>query len=153
MDVETTMKINELAKDLISKGRASSSEEASKMAEDIMQKKILPDEPKSEVVETPEDKHRIMVDKLGYRLDDEMSTMKKQMFIMIDEIEKLTSEVEQLKNRPVSQPVTKQEASAEQKEVQQEIKQEEKDSHPRQGGFKPGDSGVDVNKIFYCGNK
>ena len=44
MDIEATMKINALAKELVTKGIAATSEEASILAEDMIQKKTIPRE-------------------------------------------------------------------------------------------------------------
>ncbi|MBU0615106.1 MAG: hypothetical protein KJ601_03355 [Nanoarchaeota archaeon] len=149
MDVQTTMRINELAKDLLTRGMAASSEEAYKMAEGIMQKQVLPNRPESVVVEKSEDKYRMLIERVSNRVDDELDKMKQQMLIMIKEIEKNTAVIAELKNRPVQ---TVHQAPARKPDVQTEIKAEKKEeNHPRQGAFKPGD--VDVNKIFYCGNK
>lgn len=155
MDVETTMKINDLAKELVKKGMAPSSEEAYKMAEQMMQKEILPQ--KTTASGKSDDRIDILIERLARKYDHELETIKKQMMIMIEEIEKINCNVKSLQNAsvikktpPAEQPTTSEEPKEEQTELKSQNKSE---SNQRQGQFKPGDESVDVNKIFYYGNK
>ena len=136
MDVESAMKVNELAKELSKKGFASSSEEASKMAEQYLQKNIIP---KSNL-EKGSDKFEIQLERIQRKFNSELSCMQEKMNSMIQKLNIVCDEIKNLKSQAIEPK-------------QKELPKQNTDSNSNQrvGNFKPGD--IDINEVFYCGAK
>ena len=151
MDVESAMKINELAKELTEKGFASSSEDASKMAEQFLQKNIMP---KGNIAQ-PEgsDKFEIQVERLQRKFNNDISALEEKMNSIINKLNVICDELKKLKTRkpqPIKEEVNP-EALKEEKQEKIEAKEPKKESSQRTGNFKPGD--IDINEVFYCGTR
>ena len=149
MDVESAMKINELAKELTKKGFASSSEDASKMAEQFLQKTLIPKENLSQPKST--DKLEIQLERIQRKFNNDLSSLQEKMNSLINKLNMICDEVKNLKTRetPVKEGAK---ASKEEKQNALKVKEENKESpNQRTGNFKPGD--IDINEVFYCGTK
>ncbi len=145
MDIESTMRINELAKELTKKGFASSSEEASKMAEQFLQKNIIP----KEHLTAPQgaDKAEIQLERMQRKFNSDMSVMQEKMNSLINKLNNVCDEVILLKTR---EPQPKGSREIKKEDLQKTIVKKE-ESNQRTGAFKPGD--IDINEVFYCGKK
>ena len=95
MDVESAMKVNELAKELTKKGFASSSEDASKMAEQFLQKSVIP----KENISQPEgaDKFEIHLERIQRKFNNDISAMEEKMNSIINKLNTICDEVAKLK--------------------------------------------------------
>ena len=149
MDVEKTQKMNNLAKELVKQGLAPSSEHATKLAEEMISK----DAPKSEVSESNE----IAFERLQRKINYELEPLKQQVQSLTNQLNDLRNQVRNLRINQV-QERPKQESQAKLVEEAPKEKAEEKPccepkegDNQRTGEFKPGD--VDINKVFYYGNK
>ena len=153
MDVEATIKLNEMAKNLVQRGFAASSEDAYEMAQRMV-KPVLPQSQKTEKPETTE-KYKIAIERLTRKFDNEVNSLKEHIHSLIREVNYLKESV--VKNReniktlktPAEEPV----AIKKQDTPQTELKQEKREVSQRSGAFKPGDKQVSVENVFYCGQK
>ena len=170
MDVNKLIKVNELAKDLLAKGMAKDSQEASMIAEQMLdQNKDKEEKPVSEIREKMQEiKSDVKKDnddselrKIVYQLSrhesmiseiqDKINEIIKEFNAMNDKIEKLDkflhveTQSKLVINNDSSE--TKQESS----KSENKINKEATDKNPRSGDYKPED--VSIDKMFYYGNK
>jgi hypothetical protein len=129
MDVESAIKINELAKELAKKGFASSSEDASKMAEQFLTKNGIParslSQPKGN------DKFEILMERVQRKFDNDISAVHEKINSVVNKLNVICDEISRLKAG--------------------EIQDNKNPPSQRTGEYKPGD--IDINKVFYYGNK
>jgi hypothetical protein len=129
MDVESAIKINELAKELAKKGFASSSEDASKMAEQFLTKNGIParslSQPKGN------DKFEILMERVQRKFDNDISAVHEKINSVVNKLNVIYDEISRLKAG--------------------EIQDNKNLPSQRTGEYKPGD--IDINKVFYYGNK
>jgi hypothetical protein len=129
MDVESAIKINELAKELAKKGFASSSEDASKMAEQFLTKNGIParslSQPKGN------DKFEILMERVQRKFDNDISAVHEKINSVVNKLNVICDEISRLKAG--------------------EIQDNKNLPSQRTGEYKPGD--IDINKVFYYGNK
>jgi len=158
MDVPSMMKVNELSKTLKDQGIATSSEDASKMAEQMLSKEM----PHSSEKSDDYDKYEVLLERIQRKVNSEVSTLKETVSALVNEIAFLKEDVKKLKLvKPQEQKVEIKEMNKEvpAKELVQEhqaqLKEEEKkegtQAEKRTGDLKPGD--VNINEYFYYGNK
>lgn len=155
MDLEQLKRINTLSHELIKHGFTQSSEEAYNQAE-----KAIRLAPKTQVAvqeqstEVPtaasalaERKFQVELERVTKQVNQELNVFRDSVNNIITELNSLKEEVGKLKT---TQPPKKKEKQIsfgpEQKTIQQP-----KEKHPKQGGFDSQD--VDINKMFYFGNK
>ena len=153
MDIDATIKVNELAKDLLKKGLVPSSEEASELAERMIQKGAIPKSKKSSDKGADYEKYLIFLERTERKINHELNSLKGQISSVKSELSVLRGDVNHIKlNKPVEK-IEKQQKLVEGTEepIKEQPKQESKAGNQRQGDFKPGD--VSIEKIFYCGNK
>jgi len=142
MDIETTMKINTLAKELLNKGLAPSSEEASVLAEQMLQKEIPKTSP-----EADKDQHLVAMERLQRSVNNDMTELKEQVMSLTSQLSQIKEDIRMIKQNKPEKPIPKIEEKQEQL-----VNDKPKETPPqRTGDFKPGD--VDIDKIFYYGNK
>lgn len=96
MDIESTMKVNELARDPVKKGIAPNSEEASKMAQGFLQKKIV--SPESMAKPEGIDKYEILMERMQRKFNSEISSLKEKMNSIIGKLKSVTDDIERLIN-------------------------------------------------------
>lgn len=149
MDVESAMRVNELAKELSKKGFADSSEDASRMAEQFLQKSIV----HKDNIAQPEgsDKFEIQIERFQRKFNSDLSGMQDKLNSVISNMNLICDEIQRLKTRePVRQEVNT-EAPKQGKQEKIGAKETKKEYPPRTGKFRPGD--IDINEVFYCGTK
>ena len=171
MDVTSAIKVNELSSDLLKKGLAESTQEASKMAEEFLQSDMVHADEKPKVEGTEKDKTEILIERMKRQVNCAFSDMEEQVKTLTNQIEMLRNEMNGMRKANIKSNVevkeevkveekveVKQGASAnvEKPEPKQETlapKEEKKEDNPnqRQGDLKPGD--VNINEFFYCGDK
>jgi len=165
MDVTSAIKVNQLSQELLSKGIASSSEEASAMAEKFLQKEMVhADDKPSEKMDNDSNKYEILIERMKRQVNNEFCGMKDQMNSLLNQINVLRNELNCLKKSPkveekgeviekvVEEPV-KQEKLGQGKLGQEKPNTEDKkeSENQRVGNLKPGD--VKIESFFYCGDK
>lgn len=156
-------KINELANELKKHNFAQSNDEAVKLAETFYKENT-----KNENQETSEEKTTITEEKQIDNLTEkkfellleiqekkimqELNHMRSTINFLKTRMELLNTEVEKLKGKAISSPISfqKKENEAE-TQANLQTKQEEKTENPRRGKYSSKD--VDIQKMFYCGNK
>jgi len=151
MDVEKLRRINILSQELKKHGMAESSEDAYTQAQRMIQ--VIPKDnaqatQECVIVETApaptpleSRQFQLELEKLQKGFSEELDVLRNAMNQLIIEVNSLRDELNKVQTM---QP-------PKQKEKQAELKTEAKASHPRQGGWKPGD--VDIQKMFYYGTK
>jgi hypothetical protein len=151
MDVEKLRKINMLSHELQKHGMADSSTDAYAQAQQMVQ--VIPKQTVSaaaqesvvlEAAPVAEPlaarQFQMEIEKIQKGFSDELDVMRSAINQIISEVNALR---EDLSKAQTAQP-------PKQKEKQVELKTAPKESHPRQGDWKPGD--VDIQKMFYYGN-
>ncbi len=158
VELDKLKKINELANELKKHKFAATNDEAAKLAEDFYtQKKDIPEEPISEKIEKADEltikKFELIMEIQHKQLKSELETQKATMILLHKKIEELKIEVETLKGKALSSPIQF-EKKKDEPEVQASLskpKKEEKKENPRSGDYTSED--VDIQKMFYFGNK
>ena len=145
------IKVNELAKELVKKGIAKDSEEASKMAETYIRKEVLPSSPSKS---DNDDKVEILFERMQRKINGEIISLKAQLSSVINELNFIKEDIKRMKlgkeSRPVYEEIKKPKLPDE-KQERLETKEEKKASNQRIGNLKPGD--VNIEDYFYYGNK
>ncbi len=149
MDLEQLRKINQLSSELKRHGMAENSTEAYSQAQQIVQ--IIPKQPASPegstVIEAaPAEplamrQFQIELEKIQKTANEELDVLRNAMNQIIAEVNSLREDISKIQTAPVAQKP---------KEKQAEL-QTPKESHPRQGDYKPGD--IDIKSVFYFGTK
>ena len=157
MDIPSMIKVNELSKTFKDKGIAESSEDATKMAEEVL-KKDMPHA--SQETEKEIDKVDIILERTKRQFSNEMSSLKKQLVSLVNEINFIKEDMKKLKQakeqpkvieKPVSQEQNQKKKSPEEKQESLQTKKQETQAEKRTGGIKPGD--VNIEDYFYYGTK
>ena len=170
------MKVNELSKTLKDQGIAASSEDASKMAEQMLSKEMPHASEKSDDY----DKYEVLLERVQRKVNSEVSTLKETVSALVNEIGFLKEDIKRLKlakpepvqqkvevvtnevpvQKPVQEPIQEQQQAQEQQvelpkeEVESQksqAKEGETQATKRTGDIKPGD--VNIEDYFYYGNK
>ena len=169
MELGKLQKINALASELKKHNFASANDDAVKLAEQFYEEKIkknpvqepqeekiseIPEETtiiKEEIKEMDENKFELLLEIAEKKLIQEMDIQRSTINLLNTKIENLKQEVDQLKQKALSSPISF-DTKTQEKEVQANLqtKEEKKDS-PRSGKYSSKD--VDINKMFYYGNK
>jgi hypothetical protein len=84
---------------------------------------------------------QIEIELLRKGVNDEMEIFRNAINQIIAEVNSLREDLTKIQNEAQPKP----------REKQAELKTENKEAHPRQGNFQPGD--VDIQKMFYFGVK
>ena len=152
MDLDQLKKINNLSHELQRHGFTDSSEESYNQAEQIIQ--IVPKQTTSipaqetEVVQMTntdvleERQFQIQVEQLTKQFNKELDCFRDAINELVREVNTLKEEIHKLKAQP---------AQPKEKQVLLPTESQPEEPHPRQGNFKPSD--VDIQKMFYFGNK
>lgn len=154
MDVEQTMKVNALMRELQKHGIAASPEDAFTQASAIVQqqeRKIMAN-PESGLV--LEQKQESALESRQVELLVQMQTKKlqEQFQQVVQHVQSMTLQFETLKQEFQSlKDVKTQKVVQVVQETQKELKTENKEPHPRQGNYNSTD--VDIGKFFYFGHK
>jgi len=159
MDVPSMMKVNELSKTLKDQGIATTSEDASKMAEKMLSKEMPHSSDKSDDY----DKYEVLLERVQRKVNNEIGTLKETLSALVNEVAFLKEDIKRLKLakvevKPVSQsvqPPVQQSAQPPVQEKQTELPKKERpegtQAEKRTGDLKPGD--VNIDDYFYYGNK
>jgi predicted RNase H-like nuclease (RuvC/YqgF family) len=168
MDVNQTIKINQLVKEFKKHGIATD-EEAIKKASNIVERDVLKSEPqKTEQSKTGEqtmDDQSIMniinrkvfyqAEQTEKKMKEEMDKVRAEMSTLTNEIKNLKNAVNTLASRPAPQTSGQQTLQQPQQAEPQPPKSkrgvDNEPVKPRTGDYKPGD--VDINDIFNYGKK
>ncbi|MBI4151295.1 hypothetical protein HY492_04160 [Candidatus Woesearchaeota archaeon] len=158
MNVNDVAKINELMKNLQKHGMATTAPDAFQQAQEIVgeaPKKVvtLTQNEKGgidvETVQVPgsaliESRVNLLLDMNSKKIDGQFQTMRDTISALAMEIERMKFELKKFQD-------TKAKVVQVVQETQKSLKAEEKQPHPRQGNFQPGD--VAIDKMFYFGHK
>ena len=144
MDVESQLKLNELAKDLVKKGLAPSSDDALKMAQTIMQKEA-PKENKSSVEQANlHEKYEILLERYNRKIAAELTSLKEQVKVLSTQLSFITDDINKIKRSNIETgPAQNMETKSQEKA--QNKKEASNDSFTKDD--------VAVDKIFYFGKK
>lgn len=144
MDVESQMKLNKLAKDLVKKGLAPSSDDALKMAQTIMQKEA-PKENKSSVeLANLHEKYEILLERYNRKIAAEIISIKEQLKVLSTQLSFITDDINKIK-RSYIETGPAQNIEKKNPEKTQTKKETSNDSFTKDD--------VAVDKIFYFGKK
>ena len=100
-----------------------------------------------------EKKIELLIEMQNKKITEELDLMRTTINFLKTRMETLNKEVEKLKGKALSSPITF-ENKEDQKEVQANLKKEKKEEQkdsPRSGKYSSKD--VDIQKMFYFGNK
>ncbi len=154
MDVEQTMKINELMKNLQRHGIAASPEDAFAQASAIVQqqeRKVFAD-PDAGLVLEQKPQESLQTKQVELMVQMQTKKMQEQFQQVVQHVQEMTLQFESLKQEFQSlKDVKTQKVVQVVQETQKELKTEPKESHPRQGNYTSQD--VDIGKFFYFGHK
>ena len=142
MDVEKTVRLNTLAKELVKKGLAPSSEDASKMAQQIMKDEII-EEPKAKDAINYYEKYDILIERTARKINHEIDALKEKIKSLASELDFIRQDVKKLKSEKIKKEVKT--------EKQETLKEKKQENSSKTGDYKPED--VAVDKIFYFGKK
>lgn len=163
MDVYKLQKVNELAKELISQGIATNSEDATKMAEKMIeQNRDNEERPLSDIQDgmTPttqtseEESQDTDLRKLQNQVNSNsqsISQIHDKLNEIIGEFNRLEGEINLLKNaaRSEKQSTLQKDNSPNTKQNNEDKPKQEEGNNPRSGEFKSND--VAIDKMFYFG--
>ncbi|MBI4450469.1 hypothetical protein HY642_00710 [Candidatus Woesearchaeota archaeon] len=152
MDVDSTLKINALMRELQKHGIAASSEQAFSQATEIVSG-TAEVEDNGLVLEAPvqpqgalaERRVELLIEMSTKKLNEQVQEANNRVASLAMELEMVRADVRKLleaKTQKIVQVV---------QEKQEALKTEPKTEHPRQGSFTPAD--VPIDKIFYFGHK
>ncbi len=172
MELGKLQKINALASELKKHNFAKTSDDAARLAEqfyeekikkkpvqeekisEVFEEKIIPEisqEENREIREMNDRKFELMLDIAEKKLIREMDIQRSTINLLNNKIENLKQEIEQLKKKAFSSPISF-DTKTQEKEVQANLQtKEEKKDMPRSGKYSSAD--VDIQKMFYYGNK
>jgi hypothetical protein len=182
MDIERLKKINDLAIELKKHNLAQTSDEAAKLAEEFYkqnseekteeQKKPKIEEKENEIKtkeqqtgKKPEQEDKIISDSLTEKkielmfeiqekkVMQDLEYVRSTVNFLKNRMELLNEEVEKLKGKAISSPISFQKKENE-KETQANLqtkKESDQEKSPRSGKYSSKD--VDIQKMFYFGNK
>lgn len=141
MDIESTMKINALAKELVRKGIAKTSEEASVLAEEMLQKHTIPRE-SSVKTETSSEKYEILLERATRKLSYDINTLQEGMANIIKQLAEISEDIKRIKREEIVKTNPEPQKTPEkQKTIEPKNKKE----------FSKDD--VAIDKVFYFGKK
>jgi len=146
MDIEATMKINALAKELVKKGIASTSEEASVLAEEMVNKKAIPRE-ESVKTENSSEKYEILLERATRKLSHDISSLNEGMANIIKQLNEISEDIKRIKREQITE-VKKAPEPIKQEKTEKQQKIEPKDKKQQ---FNQDD--ISVDKVFYFGKK
>jgi hypothetical protein len=170
MDVNQTIKINQLVKEFKKHGIATD-EEAIKKARSVVERDVLKSEPQKTEQQTTGEQTmddqsimNIINRKIAYQAEQSDKKIKEEMDKLKADIASLTNEIKNIKNavntlasRPAAAPAQSGQQTLQQPQQAEPQPQKSKRGvdtevvKPRTGDYKPGD--VNINDIFNYGNK
>jgi len=150
MDMDQLRKINQLSSELKRHGMAGSSTDAYQQAEEIIQvtHKPAPVEQGESVVVEQAPADPLVARQFAVELERMQKEHAVQLDVLRNAMNQLIAEVNSLRDEFSK---AQSEQPPKQKEKQAELKTENKEPHPRQGHYKPGD--IDIKSVFYFGTK
>jgi hypothetical protein len=160
ISIEHIQKINNLVQELLKKGVAETREDAVRMAESYLNKKIVSEQQKKTETndKAPEkdiDYYMNIFERTKDYMQKELRNFRQALEAIAKEIGHLKKEISDLKTRGEARSAKNSELdgknvkeAAGQKKLAEE---KDKEFHPKQGRFNPND--VSVEKMFYYGNK
>lgn len=140
MDIEATMKINALAKELVKKGIASGSEEASVLAEQMVQKQVIPRE-ESVKTENISEKYEILLERATRKLSRDISSLNEGIVNIIKQLNEIREDIKRIKREQITK-IKKNPGTEKQEKIKPETSKKE-----------PTSDDVAIDKIFYYGKK
>lgn len=146
MDIEATMKINALAKELVNKGIASTSEEASVLAEEMIHKMVIP-RGTSVKTEDASEKYEILLERATRKISYDINSLNEGMVNIIKQLNEIQGDIKRIKRERIT-GINKDPEPIKQEKTEKQQKIEPKDAKQ---GFNRDD--ISVDKIFYCGKK
>lgn len=157
VELDKLKKVNALASELKKHNFAETNDEAAKLAEEFYQnkKEEKEDEKKSVKLENDalsEERFELMMEMREKKMQQELEHMRSTIGFLKNRMDVLNNEVEKLKGKALSSPITF-EKKKDEIEVQANLKKEkeQKKDHPKSGDYSSND--VDIQKMFYFGNK
>ena len=168
MDIDMMIRINALAKELVQKGVAGSSEEGAKMAQQMLQKTAVEEKPIARTYSTagaaqPQPKeagqpmrsdalehYEILLERLGRKFGREMNELKGQLQNVHTELSQIRMKLQAAPKAPQPHPAPR-EARVEMPERAGERREEKKPAEAQAKPFVPSD--VSIEKMFYFGKK
>ena len=168
MDIDMMIRINALAKELVQKGVAGSSEEGAKMAQQMLQKTAVEEKPIARTYSTaseaqPQPKeagqpmrsdaleqYEILLERLGRKFEREMNELKGQLQNVHTELSQIRMKLQAAPKAPQPHPAPR-EARVEMPERAGERREEKKPAEAQAKPFVPSD--VSIEKMFYFGKK
>ncbi len=165
MDIERLKKINQMTKELQRAGFAGNSREAFSQADSLFrppaeESAVAPAQHNQEPVEAPSAQHAAPADflvekKVALLVDMHTKKLNADVTFLQAQIQQLQSELQMLRQevrtKPAAPAVSQVAAPSMPPAPAAAPAPEKKESHPRQGDFKPGD--VSIEKMFYFGKK
>ena len=166
MDIDMMIRINALAKELVQKGVAGSSEEGAKMAQQMLQKTAVEEKPIARTYSTaseaqPQPKeagqpmrsdaleqYEILLERLGRKFEREMNELKGHLQNVHTELSQIRMKLQAAPKAPHPAP---REARVEMPERAGERREEKKPAEAQAKPFVPSD--VSIEKMFYFGKK
>jgi len=169
-DIDKIIKVNNLAKELLTQGRASSRDEAVKMAEQMLSTSVIEPSTKAQHAQSSQQQVAQSAEAAQEQPSQQVSNnnelvekmydfMKKQFEVYKENIVALNSNLNQLKEelQRLKSEIARQKAAeprTEQKQDQPQSGHPSKEvrdpkSHPRMGNYNPDQ--VSVEKMFYYG--
>lgn len=142
MDVNQTVKINSLVNEFKKHGIATD-EEAINQATKVVNGSSIDDsgEVSQPTLDMMNRKVSYLSDLTDRRIKDEVAKLRAELNNVVAELRALKDSVRMLQTRPAVQ----------EKKIEETPETKEEKPKPRTGDFEPSD--VDINKMFYCGNK
>ena len=168
ISIEHIQKINNLVQELLRRGICSTRDEAVKMAEKYLDKKIIsgktealgpePNQASQNTSSSDIDSLRNMIERAKEYTQKDLQKFRDALEVLAKEVDKLKKQVNDLKIAGESKSVQNTELEGksvkeaiEKQEKLPEKKKKDKGFHPKQGRLKSED--VSVEKMFYYGNK
>jgi len=150
MDISETQKVNDLSRELMKQGMAASSEDASRMAHNIIGKESTMMNLHEKVP-----KPNVEMERYERKMGKSMEMLASQMKMMADQIKFLKADIKRLKmaqpTQSTAQPIQAGPATQPAPTQSAPVRPEGSKPSSRTGSLKPGD--VNIEDYFYCGQK